>query len=663
MIHLVPQYRQQLKQHNPIVKSVPKWITTAIQSLQGCYACTDWSVLVDDDLSRSTERIIDYLSFCQGLCIQHKDVVVYPNDKPWFNRSIRSTLLARDLAFRSGDAESFKKSKYEARRSIKLAKRIYSQKLESDMQVSNDSRQLWQAVNKIAPYKSKSNSKAIPDDPNLPDELNEFYARFDRAESPPTKVPCDESPSFVIDAMDTRRIFARLNVRKAAGPDGITPRLLRTCANELAGIFTMLFNWSLRLCTVPDIFKRSVIIPIPKRSPVSCLNDYRPVALTSVIGKSFERLVLEHLKRCIPDTLDPFPFAYRSNRSTDDAVSITLHNVLKHLCVKNARTYARILFIDFSSAFNTILPQKLFDKLSALGISTSMCNWILDFLSNRPQVVKIGANVSQELVLNTGTAQGCVLSPKLYSLFTHDCVSTSDDCLIVKFADDTTVSGLIRGSDETSYRNEIQNLTNWCSDNNLELNVRKTKELIIDFRRGAGTEITPLIINGSEVEIVDCFKFLGIHISNDLGWSANIDHCVKKAQQRLYFLRRLKGFGLSTSVLLKFYRAVVESVLTLSITVWYGSATVCDRKRLERVVKTAGAIIGSPLPSVDAIYRSRLLKKAGAIIGDSSHPANHLFHLMRSGARYRSLPATSKRALGSTYPSAVRELNLSLSSR
>ena len=516
---------------------------------------------------------------------------------------------------------------------------------------------MWQQIRRIVPYKSKS--KAISsDDPNLPNQLNTFCSRFDGVsmDSPPPKPQCDDPP-LVIDTAGTRRTLQRLNMRKAAGPDGITPRLLRLCADELCGIFTNLFNWSLRLCTVPVSFKRTVIIPVPKQTPVSSMNDYRPVALTSVVAKSFERLVLDYLKRCIPDSFDPCQFAYRKNRSTDDAVSLTLHHVMKHLDIKKP-TFVRMLFIDFSSAFNTILPQKLFDKLRALDIHISMCNWIFDFLRNRPQIVKVNQSYSSEIVLNTGAPQGCVLSLKLYSLFTHDCVSGSDDCLITKFADDTTVAGFIHGSDDTVYRHEISKLTTWCSDNNLELNVGKTEEMIIDFRRGAGSEIQPLLINGSEVKIVKTFKFLGIHLSNDLGWGPNVDHCVKKAQRRMYFLRRLRSFGMSSSVSAKFYRAEIESVLTLSITVWYGSATVDDKKRLQRIVRTAETIVGTPFPSIETIYQERLLKKASAIVKDLCHPANELFQLMKSG-RYRSFPVTSKRALTSTYPAAVKFLNSS----
>ena len=107
-----------------------------------------------------------------------------------------------------------------------------------------------------------------------------------------------------------------------------------------------------------------------------------------------------------------------------------------------------MLFIDYSSVFKTIVPSKLINKLRILGLNTSLCNWILDFLTGRPQVVRVGSNTSATLILNTGATQGCVLSPLLYSLFTHDCMARHESNTIIKFADDTTVVGLI--NDETT---------------------------------------------------------------------------------------------------------------------------------------------------------------------------------------------------------------------
>ena len=90
------------------------------------------------------------------------------------------------------------------------------------------------------------------------------------------------------------------------------------------------------------------------------------------------------------------------------------------------------------------------------------------------------------IILNTGAPQGCFLSPLLYSLYIYDCVAKFPSNSIFKFADDTTVVGWISNDDETEYRNEIENLVNWCGNNNLSLNVSKTKEIVIDFRKRKG---------------------------------------------------------------------------------------------------------------------------------------------------------------------------------
>ncbi|KAI3372281.1 hypothetical protein L3Q82_022794, partial [Scortum barcoo] len=108
----------------------------------------------------------------------------------------------------------------------------------------------------------------------------------------------------------------------------------------------------------------------------------------------------------------------------------------------------------------------------------------------------------------------------------------------------------------------------------------KTKEVIVDYRRSRRTEHAPLLIHGEAVERVNNIKFLGIHITSDLTWSMNTAHLVKKAQQRLFFLRKLKRAGLSPQLLTNFYRATIESILCLSAAVWYGSCTAQDRKDL-----------------------------------------------------------------------------------
>lgn len=98
--------------------------------------------------------------------------------------------------------------------------------------------------------------------------------------------------------------------------------------------------------------------------------------------KCFEWLAMKHIKNSLPSTLDPFQYAYHPNYSMEDAISATIHLSLAHLD-KNGN-YIGMLFIDFSSAFNTIIPQQLITKLSLLGLTTFICDWILDFLIGTP---------------------------------------------------------------------------------------------------------------------------------------------------------------------------------------------------------------------------------------------------------------------------------------
>ncbi len=135
--------------------------------------------------------------------------------------------------------------------------------------------------------------------------------------------PGDQVMTLSSDSM--RRSLSRINARKAPGPDNIPGRVLRDCAVELTDVFTDIFNISLSQAVVPTCFKATTIIPVPKKSSPSCFNDYRPVALTPIPMKCFERLVMQHIKSVLPPSLDPFQFAYRSNRSTDDAIATALH--------------------------------------------------------------------------------------------------------------------------------------------------------------------------------------------------------------------------------------------------------------------------------------------------------------------------------------------------
>ncbi len=183
-----------------------------------------------------------------------------------------------------------------------------------------------------------------------------------------------------------------------------------------------------------------------------------------------------------------------------------LHFILQHL--DKSGTYARILFVDFSSTFNTIIPDTLLTKLTRLSVPTSVCQWITSFLTDRQQLVRLGKYTSDTCTVSTAAPQGCVLSPLLFSLYTNDCTSKDPSVKLLKFADDTTLISLIQDGGESAYRKEVKELAVWCSLNNLELNTLKTVEMIVDFRRNPRA-LPPLTIMNSTVTAVESFRFLG----------------------------------------------------------------------------------------------------------------------------------------------------------
>ncbi|KAI2647404.1 hypothetical protein H4Q32_025832 [Labeo rohita] len=377
-LFLTPKYSPLINRVKPSVKTIKVWPAGVDFTLQDRFLHTDWNMFATQATCGShtnidiyTSSVLDYINTTIDSITTQKRITTYPNQKLWMNK---------------------------------------------------------EGIQALSDYKP---SQSTPTDTNVffLNELNDFYARFERDnKETATKIASSTNHSPIsLTSSEVYTALNRINARKAAGPDGIPGSVLRACAEQLAGVFTDIFNMSLPQAAVPACFKSTLIVPVPKHSSPTCLNDYHPVALTPIIMKCFERLVLTHLKDSLQPSLDPHQFAYLGNRSTDDAVSIALHSVLTHL--DNTNTYARMLFVDFSSAFNTVLPSKLINKL----------------------------------------------------------------------------------------------------------------------------------------------KFLGTHISEDLTWTTNTSSLVKKAHQRLFFLRTLKKNQLSLAILVNFYRCTTESILTNCVTVWYGS--------------------------------------------------------------------------------------------
>ncbi|KAK1806262.1 hypothetical protein P4O66_000144 [Electrophorus voltai] len=365
-VMLIPAYRPIVRRSKPLLKQVRTWPAGAISALQDCFEQTTWITFKEAatvNLEEYTASVTGYLGKCIDDVTVSKTITTHPKQKPWMTAEVRMLLRTRDSAFRTGDRDALRKTRAKLSRAIREAKRAHAQRIHRHFKDAGDTRHMWEGIQAITNYRKTSPS--CDSDAILPDALNDFYARFEAQNNVAAEksIPPQNDQVLCLTAADVRHTLRGVNPRKAAGPDNIPGRVLRECAVQLADVLTDTFNISLSCTVVPTCFKTTTIVPVLKKPTVSCLNHYHPIALTSIIMKCFERLVMRHIKTHLPPSLDPLQFAYRPNRSTDDAISTTLHLALTHLEKKG--TYVRMLFIDFSSAFNTIVPQHLIGKLSS----------------------------------------------------------------------------------------------------------------------------------------------------------------------------------------------------------------------------------------------------------------------------------------------------------
>ena len=126
---------------------------------------------------------------------------------------------------------------------------------------------------------------------------------------------------------------------------------------------------------------------------------------------------------------------------------------------------------------------------------------------------------------------------------------------------------VITDNDETAYREEVRDLAVWCQDNNLSLDMSKTKELILDYRKRRA-ELAPIPIDKAVVKRVESFKLLCVHITNKLSWSKHTKTVMKRAQQSLFPIRKMKRFGMGPQILKEFYSCTIKSILTDCIITW-----------------------------------------------------------------------------------------------
>ncbi|KAL3968723.1 hypothetical protein ACER0C_028680 [Sarotherodon galilaeus] len=161
----------------------------------------------------------------------------------------------------------------------------------------------------------------------------------------------------------------------------------------------------------------------------------------------------------------------------------------------------------------------------------------------------------------------------------------------------------------------LQEFVEWCDSSKLELNVSKTKEMVVTF-------------SSRQRDLAASYKYLGTIFDNLLKFSANTEEILRRCHQRLYLLRKLNSFGVSTPIMMTFYYAFLESIMTFSFTCWFHSLSLQNRNRLQHTASVCSKIIGLPVRTLAKVISQQALRQAAKIINDPSHILHPAFQCL-----------------------------------
>ena len=226
----------------------------------------------------------------------------------------------------------------------------------------------------------------------------------------------------------------------------------------------------------------------------------------------------------------------------------------------------------------------------------------------------------------------------------------------MKYSEDSLLLTLLQGREEVDHGDALTDFVTWCDDSLLDLNVKKTKEIIVDFRRKPPPPIVSNI-HGADVEIVDNYKYLGTEFDSKLDFHINTESIAKRGQQRVHLLRKWRSFGVCKRILTNCYSSFIESLLTFSFVCWFGKLFVKDKNILNGVVNICSKIIGAQQRDLSSLWRRRVVQKAEDILRQPDHVLYDEFVLLPLGKRFLVPEGHTNRYRNSFIPSAIKILN------
>lgn len=359
-------------------------------------------------------------------------------------------------------------------------------------------------------------------------------------------------------------IINNMKLLPSTGPDEINSKILKNIKVHVSAIFTLLFTQSLSSSCVPIKWKLGKIVPTFKSGNRSSPLNYRPISITSVPSKIMEHIIFTHIINHLErnNFLSISQHGFRKGLSCETQLAAFTHDLHVNL---DSNIQTDVIFLDFEKAFDKVPHRRLMYKLSLLNLDSFVFNWIENFLRTRKQFVVVNAAQSNTTPVLSGVPQGTVLGPLLFLIYINDLPSDITNNIRL-FADDCVLYAKITcNQDQLTLQSDLITIANWCKSWQMSLNVSKCK--LMSFSRRASPLTFNYTLSGSSLQSTKSYKYLGVHIKNDLSWTVHINKLIASASKSLGYLQRTMKLAPFHLKLLA-YKTLIRPKLEYAAAIW-----------------------------------------------------------------------------------------------
>ena len=469
--------------------------------------------------------------------------------------------------------EEYKKVERSLQYKIRRAKKNWEQELALDQ---NNPRKFYSYLrsktgSRVGVGPLKVDGETVTGNEEMAEALNNYFGsvfqKEDETNIPSARVRTVKSKCRGVNFRPSivKKMIKQLKTNSAPGPDGITPRLLQELVDEVAVPLGTIFTKSMEEGLVPEDWRIANVTPIFKKGQKSSPANYRPISLTSVVGKVMEKVIkitlTSHLKR--NKLIRPSQHGFMQNKSCATNLLEYMEVVTKMIDQGESMD---IIYLDFAKAFDLVPKQRLLAKLKAHGIDGNLLNWIAAWLTNRKQKVVLNGKSSSSTPVTSGVPQGSILGPVLFAIFINDIDEGVEDLVkvLLKFADDTKIGHTSnREEDRKVLQIALDKLCEWAHRWGMSFNIDKCHILHV----GRSNPEQKYYMDGKELAKTEAEKDIGVLITSNMKPAKQCEKAARTANQILHQILRAFSYR-DRTVLPNIYKQFVRPHIEFAVQAW-----------------------------------------------------------------------------------------------